>query len=76
CGDAICSFNPIYGQGMTVAAMDALALRDSLRGGAADLRLRGIRSSTLIAAHALQQHRHRHDGGDANPNRDLAEAFT
>jgi 2-polyprenyl-6-methoxyphenol hydroxylase-like FAD-dependent oxidoreductase len=30
-GDAVCAFNPVFAQGMTVAALEALVLRDALR---------------------------------------------
>ncbi|WP_406068916.1 FAD-dependent oxidoreductase [Micromonospora sp. NBC_01638] len=32
-GDALCSFNPVYGQGITVAVLQGLMLRDLFRSG-------------------------------------------
>jgi 2-polyprenyl-6-methoxyphenol hydroxylase-like FAD-dependent oxidoreductase len=43
-GDALCSLNPIYGQGVTMAALQALALRDCLLGGVPDIDKRFFRA--------------------------------
>lgn len=47
-GDALCSFNPIYGQGMSVAAAEALALHEELAGAREGLELRVLRRAARI----------------------------
>jgi 2-polyprenyl-6-methoxyphenol hydroxylase-like FAD-dependent oxidoreductase len=54
-GDAVCSFNPVYAQGMTVAALQALALRDSLARGTTNLPSRFYRASAKPIRQAWQQ---------------------
>ncbi|MFJ7306075.1 FAD-dependent oxidoreductase [Streptomyces sp. NPDC099088] len=51
-GDALCSFNPTYGQGMTVAALQALELRKLLAAGTHNLPKRYFRQSARTVGDA------------------------
>jgi len=47
-GDALCSFNPVYGQGMTVACMESLALRECLAAGTQEIAGRFYRAASRL----------------------------
>ena len=49
-GDALCNLNPLHGQGMTMAALQAVALRDCLQSGENDLPGRFHRAAADLIA--------------------------
>jgi 2-polyprenyl-6-methoxyphenol hydroxylase-like FAD-dependent oxidoreductase len=53
-GDAVCAFNPIYGQGMSVAAEEALALRAALARGRHDLARRTLAGAAAAITSAWE----------------------
>jgi 2-polyprenyl-6-methoxyphenol hydroxylase-like FAD-dependent oxidoreductase len=53
-GDAFCTFNPIYGQGMTIAALEALRLRALLSVAVPDLAVRYFATVGRLVAEAWE----------------------
>jgi 2-polyprenyl-6-methoxyphenol hydroxylase-like FAD-dependent oxidoreductase len=47
-GDALCSFNPIYGQGMSVAALEAIALGETVAAGRTAIGRRFFKTAARI----------------------------
>jgi len=54
-GDAACSFNPLYGQGMSVAALQAVELRRCLAHGRPGLTRRALKAITKVVDLAWSQ---------------------
>jgi 2-polyprenyl-6-methoxyphenol hydroxylase-like FAD-dependent oxidoreductase len=68
-GDAIASFNPSYGQGMTMAALQAVALKDCLARGDADLSRRFFVAAAQTLGMVWQTNRITGEFAPASPQR-------
>jgi 2-polyprenyl-6-methoxyphenol hydroxylase-like FAD-dependent oxidoreductase len=85
-GDALCSFNPVYGQGMTVAAMEARTLDTLLRQRSGPGWLQGIARTYFKRVASVidtpwqmatgEDFRYPETEGEKPPGTDLLNAYT
>lgn len=70
-GDALCHLDPIYGQGMTMAALQALTLRDCLHSGTDDLAYRFFTTTSKQIAPVWSLNK----SADADASRDRSKGL-
>lgn len=75
-GDALCTLNPLRGQGITMAALQTLVLRDTLRSGATDLGPRFYAAAAKLIAPIWYANESQEPTANADQPRSLSRSLT
>lgn len=75
-GDALCTLNPLRGQGITMAALQTLVLRDTLRSGATDVGPRFYAAAATLIAPIWYANESQEPAANADGPRSLSRSLT